>query len=503
MKYLSILNSTLDGVLVIDRNGMIKFCNNAAYTMLGYLNKELEGLAIEALLPEAIRHAHVAQRSGYMNMPERRIMNQNQRFTALRKDGSEFPVAISLNPTEIDDKVYICASIQDLTQIEEEALRLEKSQKLEALGEMVSGIAHNFNNVLAGISGNSYLLSRNRELSEKDVGRVESINSLCNQAASIIRQLLVYARNENMDFEDFKLGEVVHEIVQIAKITAPEKISIQLNELKSNLMIHGMKNQIQQTLLNILNNSIQAIGDSEGSINISTSSCEGYKCNLKQCSLNREDAGCFVCIQVQDTGKGILEKNINRVFDPFFSTKPLGQGTGLGLSTSYGIIKKHGGEISVSSIEGKGALFQIFLPVSEKKHEVTKVQTIIAPSVSNKETFILIVDDDSSVREVLAEVLHGFGYSILTASDGKEGVKVFDEQQHKIELVICDVSMPKLDGQEVMARIRIIKPKVPFMFITGHQDFSVDEKMLGDKTLVMLKPFDYVELSHKVKGMLR
>jgi len=501
MKYLSILNSTLDGLIVVERNGIIKFCNNAAYTMLGYSNKELEGLAIEVLLPEAFRHAHAAIRSGYMDMPQKRLMNPNKRFTALRKDGKEFPVSISLNPTEINGKSCICASIQDLTQIEEEAVRIEKSQKLEALGEMVSGIAHNFNNVLAGISGNSYLLSRNDTLSEKDSRRVKSISSLCDQAASIIKQLLVYARNDNMEMESFQLGEAIHEIVQIANITAPEKISIQLSEEKSDLTVYGNKSQIEQTLLNIINNSVQAIGASEGSINISTLNCQGDRCNIKQCSLNREDASGIVCIRVRDTGKGISEENINRVFDPFFSTKPSGQGTGLGLSTSYGIIKKHGGEISVSSIEGEGAMIQIFLPTSDKKNDIKPVQTV-APATSSKDAFILVIDDDSSVRDVLAEVLDGFGYSVLTASDGEEGVKLFKEQQHKIELVICDVSMPKLDGQEVMDEIRCIKPKVPFMFITGYQDSSVDEGILGDKTQVMLKPFDYVELSHKVKNML-
>jgi len=502
VKYLSILNSTLDGLIVIDRNGIIKFCNNAAYSMLGYSNKELEGLSVEVLLPKAFRHAHAAMRAGYMDMPRKRMMNPNQRFTALRKDNTEFPVAISLNPTEIDGESYVCASIQDVTQVEEEAIRLEKSQKLEALGEMVSGIAHNFNNVLAGISGNSYLLSRNDALSEKDAKRVKSISSLCNQAATIIKQLLIYSRNDNMEMESFQLGEAIYDIVQIAKITAPEKISIQLSEEINDLSVFGNKNQIEQTLLNIINNAVQAIGKSEGSINISTLNCEGDGCKLKQCSLNRKDAGAFICIRVRDTGKGISAENINRVFDPFFSTKPLGQGTGLGLSTSYGIIKKHGGEISVSSIEGKGAMFQMFLPASGKENAVKSVQTLVAPAVSSNDTFILVVDDDSSVRDVLSEVLHGFGYSILTASDGEAGVKLFKEQKDKIELVICDVSMPKLDGQEVMERIRRIKSKVPIMFITGYQDSSVDEEVLGDKTQVMLKPFDYVELSHKVKNML-
>ncbi|MDX8395562.1 MAG: ATP-binding protein [Mariprofundaceae bacterium] len=502
MKYLSILNSTLDGVIVTSQSGIIEFCNDAAYSMLGYFSKELEGLAVEVLLPEAFRHAHVAHRSDYMDMPQQRIMNQNQRFTAIRKDGTEFPIAISLNPTRIEGEVYICASIQDLTQVEEEALKFEQAQKFEALGEMVSGIAHNFNNVLAGISGQAYLLSKSESLSEKDAGRIDSINSLSYQASDIIKQLLVYARNQNVEFENFKLGDITREIVQMAKITAPEKISIQFNESKNDLLIHGMKSQIQQTFLNIINNAIQAIGTSEGSINISTANCAGLNCMLRQCSLNRDDASSFVCIKIRDTGKGVARKHINRIFDPFFSTKPQGQGTGLGLSTSYGIINKHGGEISVSSIEGEGAMFQIFLPVAEKSKESRGQPAIMNPAIACRDTSILIIDDEPSIRNLIAEVLTGFGYSTFTASDGKEGVELFERKQDEIELVISDVAMPKLNGHEVMSKIRSIKSDVPFLIITGYPDSSVDESKLGDKTQVMLKPFDYVELSHKVWNLL-
>lgn len=471
--------------------------------MLGYSSQELEGLKVEVLLPEAIRHTHVAQRDDYMNTPKQRVMNQNRRFTALRKDGTEFPVAVSLNPTEIDDEAFVCASIQDLTQVEEQAFSLEQSQKLEALGEMVSGIAHNFNNVLAGITGQAYLLTRSKALAEDELARVESITSLSNQAADIIKQLLIYARNENVEFEDFDLGQAIQETVDIAKIAAPEKISIQVNKSKTDLVVHGKKNQIEQTVLNLINNAIQAIGESEGSINISTVNCVGASCKLKQCSLNRDDARGFVCIKVRDTGKGISKKNIERIFDPFFSTKPQGHGTGLGLSTSYGIVKKHGGEISVSSIEGEGAMFQLFLPVAEDGGEPESEAAIAAPFITSKGETILIVDDEASIRNVLTEAINGFGYSTLTTSNGQEALELFEQQKDNIDLVVTDMAMPKLNGQELIEKIRNIEPEMPCIFVTGYQDSSTDEAILLDKTQVILKPFDYVQLSHRIKDALR
>jgi len=365
MKHLNILNSTLDGLIVAKKNGIITFCNHAANTMLGYSDEELIDLPVEVLLPEAFRHTHINQRSNYMTRPEKRVMNQKRRFTALKKDGSELPVTISLNPINIDDDMYICASIQDLTLIEAEATKLEQAQKLEALGAMVAGVAHNFNNVIAGISGQTYLLSKQELMSQKSQKRIQSINGLCEQASDVIKQLLIYARHQDSEFNNFELGETAHEVVEIARAYTTSKIDLKFTKLENDLIVSGMRSQIQQTLFNLINNAIHAIGDSAGSIDISTGNCLGLNCAIKQCTLNRDNARAFLCIKIFDTGKGIAESDIHRIFDPFYSTKEQAQGTGLGLSTSYGIIRKHGGEISASNMSNGGTLFQFFLPISE------------------------------------------------------------------------------------------------------------------------------------------
>lgn len=301
----------------------------------------------------------------------------------------------------------------------------------------------------------------------------------------------------------YELGKITREIVNIAKITAPEKIDIQFQESISDLLVYGMETQIQQTLLNLINNAIQAIGDAEGSINISTGSCSGHKCDLKQCSLNRNDADAFICIKVRDTGKGISKNDLHRIFDPFFSTKPQGQGTGLGLSTSYGIIKKHGGEISAGNINGSGAIFQFFLPTSKGQEKLATQTAIMTPVTASKEgTFVLIMDDEASISSTLAEILKEFGYSTFTALDGKEGVELFKQHQDKIKLVISDIAMPKLNGTEAMVAIRAINPEMPFLFMTGHQGNSVDTPVQYDKTQMILKPFNISDLSHKVKNLL-
>ncbi len=499
----------MDGVIISNRDGIITFANHTACAMLGYTDQELEGKPVEMLMPEAFGHGHTSQRADYMDDPYQRFMNRGNRFMVLRKDGSKFPAAISLNPIEVEGEALVSVSFQDLSQQEAEAIQREQSQKLEALGEMVSGIAHNFNNVIAGIAGQAYLLAQHEQLSEKGASRIESVQSLCSQAADIIKQLMVYARHQSDEYSDFSVADIMRDVEAITKITAPEKITIQINTDQSdtekcNARMHGSVNQIQQTMLNLINNAIHAIGDAEGAITITAKQCAGHDCRFKPCSVNRSEAASMLCVQVCDNGKGISEQHQHRIFDPFFTTKPKGQGTGLGLSTSYGIIKKHGGDISVSSKKGEGSTFQFHLPViAVGITQIEKVAIVSKPAMMSQAALILIIDDEPTICRMLADILEGFGYSTLTATDGQQGIDMFAQHQHDIDLVICDVAMPKMDGHEVLTKIRPIAPKVPFLFITGYEDSGMDGFIGHDRIKVLLKPFDFAMLSHEVNGLIK
>jgi len=504
MKYLRVLQSTLDGIIVSNRDGLIEFCNQTASTMFGYADKELEGQAVEVLMHEIFRQTHVSQRFGYMTAshPQPRLMNQGKRFIAVRKDGVEFPVSISLNPIDIDGKSYVLASIQDMTQIEAFKIKLEQSQKLEALGEMVAGIAHNFNNVIAGIAGQTYLLSNAESLSAEGDARVESVHSLCNQASDIIKQLLLYARHQKEEFSNFILGDVIEEFTTIAKLTAPKNITVQFNITQFDFQLHGMKSQIQQTLLNIFNNACHAIGDTDGVVSIDVSPCAGSCSKLKQCEFDH-DGTAVVCINITDTGKGIAEENIHRIFDPFFTTKPVGQGTGLGLSTSYGIIKKHGGDISVHSKQDEGTTFQIYLPIMEMQSRVEVTTVAVEQKANDSKSYsILIIDDEPSIMQALSDILSQFGHTTFTAANGQQGVDIFSQHQHEVDLILSDLSMPNLNGYEVLTKVREIKPDIPFILISGHQDCAINDTVLNEKTRMMSKPFDYTQLNQLVYKMI-
>jgi len=332
--------------------------------------------------------------------------------------------------------------------------------------------------------------------------RVVSVNALCNQAADIIQQLMTYARHQSDEYSDFSIADIMRDVVTIAKVTAPEKIVIHTDVEKSDARMHGSANQIQQTMLNLINNAIHAIGDAEGVIKITAKLCAGDDCSFKPCLVNRSDSASVLCVQVCDNGKGISKQHQHRIFDPFFTTKPKGQGTGLGLSTSYGIIKKHGGDISVSSKKGEGSTFQFNLPVVAGARKTEKSTEALIPAITNQAASILIIDDEPSICNILADILEGFGYTTFTAIDGQQGIEMFTLHQQSIDLVISDVAMPRLDGHELLAKIRAIAPNMPFLFITGYEGNLMDAFVGDDRTNVLLKPFDFAMLSHEVHRLV-
>jgi len=498
MKYLNILNATLDGIVVSDLRGNIQFTNHAADAMLGYETKELLGHPIEILMRKD-QHAHHTQvRNHFFKAPKVRMMNQNKPFKVLCKNGDEFSASISLNPLTIEGEKYVIASIQDLSPIEDEKRIHEQTQKLAALGEMVGGIAHNFNNVLAGISGQAYLIDAREPLTKRGKERIESVQSLCLQAADIIRQLLLYTKQNSEHYEKFNLTQTLTETCSIAKISLPDHITLKANICSSPQMMMGKKSQIAQVILNMVNNAVQAIGNKEGLISVTSLGCIGDKCQIEQCKL-RQKSSKYTCIRIQDTGEGIAKKNLQRIFDPFFTTKSTSEGTGLGLSTSFSIVEQHAGELSVSSHVGQGTIFQLFLPL-EEANEVPREAMKLSPVHAKEKKSLLIVDDNQSILYNLQECFIDLGYEVFTAKDGEEGVSVFFEHASSINLIISDLSMPKLSGAEMQTVIRE-KSDVPFLFVTGYQSLG-DGLGLPENDAVVIKPFDFIALSQQVADLV-
>lgn len=418
-----------------------------------------------------------------------------------RKNGEIYPELLHIKTIrKSDGKVnYFVCIFSDATAMKERESKARQSQKMEAIGTLVGGVAHNFNNQLAGILGSVYLAEKHAS-DPKTLKHLRTIKSCASDAASIVKQLLTFARESHVEKKNVLVVSLLEEAVRTARLGIPAHTNLRTDFTGEKLMFYCDPVEIQQIVINLINNARDAVEDSELkniSVSVDVKPWEG-------CSRNET---CSVCsaevahIVVEDTGKGISEHDLEYIFDPFFTTKLVGEGTGLGLSTAKAMIEEHGGVINVSSLAGQGAKFEICLPLTNtpQQNEPTKLEAV----VSKAQGKILIVDDDDTVRTTLEQALLSLGYSVITAQDGKHGVRVFREHADEIMLVITDIVMPVMEGREAAEEMRKIKPEIPVMFMTGYDNTNFSKVTSEFKGASILpKPFSIEALSHAVHGML-
>jgi len=399
-----------------------------------------------------------------------------------------------------DGKVncFVCI-FSDATEMKEHELKARQSQKMEAIGVLVGGVAHNFNNQLAGILGSIYLAEKCSN-DAKITKHLHTIKSCATDAASIVKQLLTFARESHLDKKNVSAVVLLEQAVKTARLGIPAHIQLTTDFTHENLMLYCDAVEVQQVVINLINNARDAVENAELKnilVSVHAKAWEG-------CSRNKT---CSVCctevahIVIEDTGEGISEHDLEYIFDPFFTTKDDGKGTSLGLSTAKAMIEEHGGVINASSSEGQGTKFEICLPLTNIPQQ--KEPTKLAVIVSKTHGKILVVDDDDIVRTTLEQALLSLGYAVITAIDGKHGVKVFREHRNEIILVITDIVMPIMDGHQAVDEMRKIKPEIPVMFITGYDNTSFTKTTSNVERIATLsKPFSIEALSHTVHDML-
>jgi len=347
-------------IILTREDGSIIFVNAPANEMLGYSGEELMGLSVEQLMPEGKRHGHIKQRHRYMTQPNTRMMNPDKGFELLRKDGSLFLASIGLAPINIDGEKLISVAIQDITKINEQAHRQAHQKRLEQMGEMSMAIAHNLNNLITGIKGQAYLLQKKLN-SDRKLKRVRTISDLCDQSADMVKDILTYGQAHSEKKVVFDLSLSIDKAVEAISGSLADHISLESDNRDAPIHIFGQYSKFTQTLHRMIDNATYAIGKNDGKITVSSHICSP-ECK-SQCDFKRVKPEKSVCIEIADTGCGISDDHIEKIFSPFFTTKPVGEGTGLGLSTSLECIQNHDGEISVFSKIGEGTTFRVHLPV--------------------------------------------------------------------------------------------------------------------------------------------
>jgi len=495
----ALLESASQAIVSIDRGGRIVLANRRAEEIFGYSGEELLGARIEMLLPESKRAIHSRDRDDYFARPRARPMGIGMDLSGRRKDGSEVPVEVSLSYVEIDEGVFAIAFVSDISQRKRLEEQLLHAQKMEAVGRLAGGVAHDFNNMLTVISGYNRMILD--ELSTMDPlrGYAEEILKAADRAGALTNQLLAFSRRQIMQPRVINVNAVLIQTQKMLQRLIGEDVELVLHLGLNVGNIKADPGHVEQAIVNLAVNARDAM-PMGGHLRIET--CDVVLDENYARTHMGVKPGNFTMIAVSDDGHGMDAETRRHIFEPFFTTKEKGKGTGLGLATVYGIVKQTGGDIWVYSEPGQGTTFKLYFPrVSEPLSESSGGDPS-ATRQSGGET-ILVVEDEQAVRDLTVRILRQLGYTILTASSGAEALEVSAAHAGHIDVLLTDVVMPNMSGRQLADHILASRPKTRILFLSGYTENTVVHHGVLDAGVDFLpKPFSRENLSRKLREVL-
>jgi PAS domain S-box-containing protein len=464
-----------------------------------YINplwQEISGLSAEESLGDVwLQAIHPDDRQQAIES-WRRTVSQRQSWVSehrlLTPDGETRWVRTLVSPMYSSQGQFLghVGTVENITEKKQLEAQFLRAQRLESLGTMASGIAHDLNNILTPIVGIVQLLPMKVANLDKQTQRLlQILNESTQRGADLVKQILSFTRGIESKPTDTQVSHLLREVHNIIQQTFPKTIEISI-ELPQNLQpIAADATLLHQVFMNLCVNARDAMPDG-GKLRITAENLEIDE-NYAQMRLDAQ-VGCYVVVTISDTGTGIPPKTLDRIFDPFFTTKDIGKGTGLGLSTVLGIVKNHRGFINVDSEVDKGTQFKVYLPATEAR----EVEAIIkANPPSGQGELIFVVDDEVAVQEVTKATLEAHRYKVMTASDGIEAIALYAEHKHEIDIVLMDMMMPRLDSATTIRTLSKLNPQVQIIAMSGLATNESVTETVGDRIQAFLaKPFTATEL---------
>jgi len=494
-RYRDLFENANDIIYTLDLEGNFTSFNRTGERITGYSRDEIIGSNFANIVKPG-------QQDVFHQMLKRKLAGEEQisyELEIVAKDGRQILLDVSTRLIYKEGRpVGVQGIARDVTERKSLEAQLRQAQKMESIGTLAGGIAHDFNNILTGIIGFADLALFNLSAQHPLYHSLQEIKNLGERAARLTRQLLAFARKQMLEPQPFNLNDVITDLSKFLRRVIGEHIDLQTILANDLAIVHADVSQIEQVLVNLCVNARDAMSHG-GKLVIETRNVD---LDEMYCQTHPwAKPGNYVLLSVSDTGVGMDRATQERIFEPFFTTKELGQGTGLGLAMVYGIIKQHEGLIHVYSEPGHGSTFKIYLPAISGQAKAAERPIIEAPR-GGSET-ILIAEDETSVRELIVAILETQGYSVLTASNGEDAVRVFEQNREGIDLIISDAVMPRLGGRELYEILQRRFPALKFLFISGYSVNAMSERFIIDEGLELLhKPFNTIDLIRKVRELL-
>jgi len=473
-----------DAILIMDGSGAILDANRVACETYGFSRNALVGTNVALL--EVDRNRSVFEDRFARILAGESLLFETEHY---RRNGSMITVEVSARAVTVDGKVLVQAFHRDITLKKKMQDQLLHSQKMDSIGQLAGGIAHELNNVLVAILGFAEWILLKGSMADDVREKVAVIEKAGRQGSRILSKLLSFARRGSFEALPFDVNSLVKDTLSMIERLMPSQIKVATELREPVPVVAGDVSQIEQVIMNLLINAKDAMpGGGELMVRTTTVDLNSDDLDIGA----RVVPGEYVVLEVSDTGSGIAEEDLSRIFEPFFTTKAKGKGTGLGLAMVYGIVKEHKGYITAESTVGQGTTFRVYLPTSGKK-PARRGTT----DVRGSET-VLVIDDEEPIRGFIAEVLQDRGFTVLDAATAEEAIRILTGDPDRIDLVITDLSIGSMPGTRVIDAMREVNPGIPVIAMTGFSEFADDIQV----ERLLLKPFSAPKLLAVVAAVL-
>jgi len=493
------VESSPSGLIAVDGEGRIRLVNREIERMFGYTRDELICQPIETLIPQRFHASHPKHRSAYVSEPRARRMGAGRDLYGVRKDGTEVPVEIGLNSLRTTEGLVVLGSIVDISERVTVEGQLRQAQKLEAVGTLAGGIAHDFNNLLLAIVGYAELARRHGSGHPELLADLEHILQAAARGRTLVQRILSFSRKRELARVRVRLDSVVREAVHLLRASLPSAIEIRELIGVRTPDVLGDETQVHQIVMNLSTNAAHAMPDG-GVLEI----------GLRRADVDDRVAsshpglmpGAYAVLSVTDTGAGMSREVLERATEPFFTTKPVGVGTGLGLSVIHGIVRSLSGALEIRSEPGRGTEVDIYLPAAPAEPGRRDDEAAAGPEPAG--TFhIMLVEDEASLAAMMGRRLQELGYRATVHTSSVDACAQFQREPQAFDLLITDGTMPRMSGLALSREVRRLRPELPILLVSGLAETS-DPKMLEDAgvTATLPKPNTEREMAEILRKLL-